>query len=367
MVFMSHYFPATILASGWVGVDFFFVLSGFLITGILWDSRFQAHRVRDFYIRRVLRIFPLYYAIWLALAISTPLFGWDWNWRWSLFPLHLGNYLPYLFFVPDNPARFDTLRGTAILFGTHPAFVPVVHLWSLCVEEQFYLIWPAIVFLSRERGNLLRVAIAAIIAVPILRMLLYSRSPAPLLQMEMLYRLTPTRVDSFMYGALLALLLRGPERDWLARNRRWICSTVYGSCVFLYILFRKSNHGWYLAKSSMAVSTVGFSVIDLLAAAILLDAIHPNSTIYRLLNRYWLRWIGGISYGVYVYQSLFLNVYISLARRLPVPWHSFTVTLAAVALPSTLLLSYLSFRFYELPLLSLKKRFSHQVHGAPTA
>ena len=90
MVFLQHYEK---LPWGWSGVDFFFVLSGFLITGILFDTRNDSHRVRNFYIRRTPRIFPLYYGILLALLLSTPFAHWQWSWRWLVWPLYLGNFL----------------------------------------------------------------------------------------------------------------------------------------------------------------------------------------------------------------------------------------------------------------------------------
>src|SRR5580698_10512614 len=93
MVLGQHYVATP---WGWTGVDIFFVLSGFLITGILFDSRDDPHRVRNFYIRRTLRIFPLYYGIFLVLLLSTPLIHWSWSRSWIAWPLYLGNYLRFL-------------------------------------------------------------------------------------------------------------------------------------------------------------------------------------------------------------------------------------------------------------------------------
>jgi peptidoglycan/LPS O-acetylase OafA/YrhL len=157
MVFANHYLR---LPWGWAGVDVFFVLSGFLITGILFDTREQANRVRSFYVRRILRIFPLYFGLMLALVLLYPIFRWDWSWSWLLWPAFLGNFArgQHVFAVGSPLQMLADAQPLSRSFPRIQLFCG--HLWSLCVEEQFYLIWPGIVFWLRNRRQLLWVCLS---------------------------------------------------------------------------------------------------------------------------------------------------------------------------------------------------------------
>ena len=113
MVLLAHYGGIPILG---LGVSLFFVLSGFLITGILWDTREQTHRMRNFYVRRTLRIFPLYYGLFLLLFLLTPLLHWQWNSGWLLWVTYLGNCI---FYLPQHlPQTEWQLTGDGMLYGS---------------------------------------------------------------------------------------------------------------------------------------------------------------------------------------------------------------------------------------------------------
>jgi len=129
MVFMQHYFK---MPWGWTGVDLFFVLSGFLITGILFDSRNDPYRARNFYIRRTLRIFPLYYGIMLLLLFLEPIVRWDWSWRWLVWPAYVGNFARFVHpYLLDSPLqRLADFQPSPTRFHTH--LRPLLgHFWSL--------------------------------------------------------------------------------------------------------------------------------------------------------------------------------------------------------------------------------------------
>jgi peptidoglycan/LPS O-acetylase OafA/YrhL len=243
LVFFTHY---AALPWGFAGVNIFFVLSGFLITGILFDSRGDPCRARNFYIRRTLRIFPLYYAVFLVLLLLAPILHWQWTLSWLAWPLYLGNFLilrsPQVMVInsPQAVSAFGHLYSARF-----PVFAFIGHFWSICVEEQFYLFWPAIVFLTRSRRALIWVCGITVVVVPLLRELAQHTAPAWMLQAEMLYRITPFQLDSLLLGGLIALLWRGVHRGRLlavARIVAWLCAVV--AVVYLAVTVRQSMPDW---------------------------------------------------------------------------------------------------------------------------
>src|ERR1700712_417529 len=119
-------------AVGWAGVDLFFVLSGFLITGILLDTRTEQHYFRNFIVRRALRIFPLYYMVLFVMLALTPLLHLQWHRGHIAYFFYLGNVAGNI-----NPNLQDVLPYFSLL-----------PLWSLSLEEQFYLLWPLVIYFA---------------------------------------------------------------------------------------------------------------------------------------------------------------------------------------------------------------------------
>ena len=370
MVFFQHYGAghAFVFGWGWTGVDVFFVLSGFLITGILYDSQKKQRRYRDFYIRRTLRIFPLYYFLWIVVVVLAPLARWQWDWRWSLWPAYLGNYARFLFLnQAGNPYRFDMITFGAPVnahFG-YPVHLYLGHFWSLCVEEQFYLIWPFLVYRIGRRETLMRICLGVMIASPILRGLLCLIVPHRYLAMELLYRSLPTRLDALLLGGLVALGLRGPQEQLLRKLRRPVLTGTAVLFTAIYFLETKVLSVPFYGSATNWVGVLGFSLIDLFAAAVLLECIHPGSTLGKVLSWRPLRALGLISYGFYVYHDLLHDFYADAAHRLSSE-HAWPLTMA-LAFGGTLLIATASYLALERPLLQLKDRFTGQVHTAPTA
>ena len=355
LVFLQHYisFPW-----GWTGVDLFFVLSGFLITGILFDSRQDPHRVRTFFVRRTLRIFPLFYGVLLLLVLLQPFARWDVSWAWLEWPAYLGNFARFVAPYPSN----SPLQRLADFQLMHLPRAPVVHhtlylghLWSLCVEEQFYLLWPWVVFQVRTRRSLLLICAASLPFALLLRLFAQHTAPSWMLSRELLYRATPFRIDALLLGGLVALLLRGPLAEPLKRFARILlppCLFIALLWAYLPLLHERMIDYHYPAWKF----TFGLTLVDFLSALVILITIQPATILFRVLNLKPLRWVGRISYGAYVFHDI-PHLFYTKHAALWFP-HHFRLGVILIALPCTLLLAWASFTFFESRFINLKNRWA---------
>jgi len=204
-------------ALGWSGVDLFFVLSGFLITGILLDTRASSNYFSSFYTRRFLRIFPLY---WLSLLVY----------------FHVA--LPFLqhFTAWSIPGSSRELWYWFYLqnwlAGTKDVPVPLTHFWSLAIEEQFYICWPVVIYLVR-RPLVPKVCVSLMLLSSGLRFACLCTGFLPSVD---LYYFTPFRVEPLAAGALVAAIVRSPELTgkirpllvWLASGALFALMAVVG-------------------------------------------------------------------------------------------------------------------------------------------
>lgn len=174
---------------GSYGVELFFVLSGFLITGILYDGRNKPNYFRNFYMRRVLRIFPLYYGVLVLVFFVAP-----------LIPLLRGQTLDYLL----DRQVWAWLYGVNIYIALQGewSLSYLDHFWSLAVEEHFYLFWPLVVFLLAHRP---RILIVVCLATALCAMLARLTGSLMGLSWWTTYVLTPFRLDGLALGAFLAV------------------------------------------------------------------------------------------------------------------------------------------------------------------
>ena len=351
-VFFHHYAR---FQAGWMGVDVFFVLSGFLITGILYDTRDRPKRFRNFYVRRSLRIFPLYFFVWIAIVALTPLLHIAWQAPNILWPLYLGNWI-----IPFFHHRMQTdpniIQIACYPFRNSGAIaIYVDHFWSLCMEEQFYLLWPLLVFTLRDRITLLRLCIAVAVISPVLRILLTHFGSTEFVQSSGVGSITFIRLDEFLIGGLGALLLRGPYAQRLLAAAPWLfwCG--------LAVLFGAATLGHYALHPAIDVfvsrawvNDLDMTMADLMALGAILLCVTPGTWLARFLNVSPLRALGRISYGFYVFHDLPHLFYDHFERQWGLSVHGLNWVLPLLC---TLLLSLASYFLLERPFLRLKTRF----------
>ena len=313
----------------------------------------EPHRFRNFYVRRTLRIFPLFYFIWLLVLIASFIFHVLWQPLQTLWFVYLGNYIRFI------------AGTTAVdhMFTSNPrVHIEIGHFWSLAVEEQFYLIWPLVVFYVRDRGKLIRICLSTIVAALLLRVVLLWTVPQPLLSMEFLYRMTFTQCDGFLLGGLLALWMRGPEKIKVLRHADKL---LFGSLAALMVAWL-ANSGWHVAPLSSTsgwMSTYGYTLVDLASAGFILCALKPGTIVFRLTTLRPLQLLGKYSYGFYVYHVLLSpfvgSLYPRLDFSLPKPLFFTYLSLSWVAdFLIIFVISMFSYHFIELPFLRLKGRFT---------
>jgi peptidoglycan/LPS O-acetylase OafA/YrhL len=272
-VMLHHFYQVKLL---WMGVDLFFVLSGFLITGILFNQKRKGfgRYIGGFYSRRAKRILPAYVVI---LIISGFLFGFGFLRYWYL-------YIGGMNFL--------------ILLGIHP--LDTLPLWSLAVEEQFYLLWPiAVYFLNRKQ--LIWCAIGLIALAPILRFLC-----TPLFPWHWeIYMLLPFRMDTLAAGALIALLwpelqerLDGNPGKAL-RSQIAIACVAVGACSLAF-LFYLSKHGTITVTNSRLGNTGIYEAVLFIVTGVFLVVLLGFGK--RLLSTWPFMWIGRISYSIYLFH-----------------------------------------------------------------
>ncbi|HEX2917388.1 MAG TPA: acyltransferase [Edaphobacter sp.] len=315
--------------TGWVGVDLFFALSGFLITGILYDSLSSPHYFRNFYVRRILRIFPLYYGVLLVLSL--------------IFRPHWSNgrqFYLLLFYLQNTPLWWHGPQSAAIRDAT-------AHLWSLAVEEQFYLVWPFVVFWVRERRRLLWLAIGVALMAPAFRVLLLAHGAT----FRATYMLTICRCDSLLAGAWLALAIRGPRKEAVLRAA---IPAFWGALLLcLGIGVASGNFNW---EENRLVNSVGYTLLAICGTSLIAMVLRGGVTA-GFMKTPVLRWFGKYSYGIYILHVLVGWTYM---RYLHSHIHSKIILHAAIPAANlliTLPLAWMSFRWYEQPFLRLKRYF----------
>jgi peptidoglycan/LPS O-acetylase OafA/YrhL len=322
---------AHVAGFGASGVDLFFVLSGFLITGILWTSRGPGG-LKRFWIRRVLRIWPLYTAVVVGLFVVLPSFK---GWRTYPMPELWSDRWYYWLHATNLKAIVQHARGLPYNTG---------HLWSLAVEEQFYLVWPLLVWRIRTLRGLLRLSFAAILVAWVLRLVIGGVLGDELTA----YMLMPTRMDGFGLGAaIFALFALGR----LNQLRRPALIAFFLSLVVALSPFNTTP--WEIVAIRLAASIChGSLMIVVLTGS------------QKFVDRSWLRMFGKYSYGVYVVHPpliVALTPFAEWTRTLPTlgGWALPTAVVYFMGMTSlSLIIAMASYHGYERHFLRLKDRLA---------
>ena len=328
---------------GVVGVDLFFVLSGFLITGLLLESKGRPSYFRNFYARRTLRIFPLYYFVLACLFLVLP---------------RLMTPSPLLEVSRSHQAWLWTYTSNFYIAATSSwASLPyVAHFWSLAIEEHFYLVWPLVVF-SFSRHTLERICYGVLVFGLLLRIALGLAGMSEL----SISVLTPARVDTLCVGALLAIRIRRPGEFQPLVGRSGRAALLLGGGLLGVLAF-----GALTQLALPVVHQIRNSLWALLFGALTLVALkEPSNLVARVLQGPVLRFFGKYSYGLYVYHGLF-HGYLVEARveeRLDALLGSHALAMvvrAIIGVGVSLLIALASYHLLEKHFLALKRYFEVQ-------
>ena len=337
---------------GSYGVELFFVLSGFLITGILYDTSNEPYHFRNFYMRRVLRIFPLYYGVLALVFFVAP-----------LIPLLRGPTLDYLV---DRQA-WAWLYAVNIYIAKQGdwSFSYLEHFWSLAIEEHFYLFWPLVVFALARRP---RALIFASLAIALCAMLARLTGSLMGLSWWTTYTLTPFRLDGLALGGFIAVMARQPRGlERLARALPLVAAVTAGLLAVTFVWTRLvSREGLELILPVRAAL-----ILMLLACLLVWALVAPErSATSRFFRARVMIFLGTYSYGLYVYHH-FISYYLVTNRTdLELErWlgsHLAAVALQAVlGISASLAVAYLSYELFEKRFLRLKRRFATAKEPAP--
>jgi peptidoglycan/LPS O-acetylase OafA/YrhL len=309
---------------GNLGVRVFFVISGFLITGLLLQEQDRTGTIAlgRFYARRTLRIFPAFYVFLAAVGICAAA-GW--------IALH----------------KFELLQAAVYIMNYFPGVQQsryVKHLWSLSVEEQFYLLWPSILaFAGRRRGLL--IAASFILIAPLLRLTYWFFVPQ---LHDVMDRRFETVADALATGCVLA-----GAQSWLSLKTRY--NQFLRSAVFYFVPLLVFFDSIYLSPHPRATYGIGITILNI-GIALCIDrwVRYPEGLTAAVLNSAPLRAIGVLSYSIYLWQQPFLD------SEGDAPFASLSLNLLAVAA-----CSLASFYLVEQPFQRLRSRLSPRSVGQP--
>lgn len=324
-----------VLNHGWLGVDVFFLLSGFLITGILLDTKPRPHYFRNFYLRRVLRIMPLYFAVIIV---------------WAFLYDDAGSYFLLSSVFGANLSE---------LFHIHEPHGPGV-LWSLAVEEHFYLLWPLIVLLLRRRDLFLLSAVI-FIAMPILRGIFAARGMLP----DSIYVLSWFRFDGLVGGAMIAMWAKSPY--YSESSAKKIAGALAVILIALSLVGLKFG---IFGRYSIASVALRYTQTYLAFGTFFILVVANRGKLWTAPLRWrFMQLSGALSYCIYLVHLSIGDGYEHLVTKYGiVPAEHFGATgavliRAAVMVVLSFAIAMVSRKYLEEPFLAMKDRFTRRDRG----
>jgi peptidoglycan/LPS O-acetylase OafA/YrhL len=346
-ILIPGHLAGNLVQFGWVGVDLFFVISGFLIGGILLDHRAATNYYRVFYLRRFLRIVPLYALLLLpligvlALGLQSRFTG------HGLEAVSWGTVLLYFCFQQN--------LGNGLFFTTPGYMAPA---WSLAIEEQFYLLLPPLVRHLNQR-QLLKLIIAAIVTAPLVRAALFFCFSDSAKAGGAAVMLLPCRWDVLLAGVLVAYGVRHVQfQNWISKRLRQLRA--------MWLLLGAGMVGMALSglpTNDPFITTVGLSwIAGFFACTLLLSRVSQQGRIHYWLSRPALKPVATISYGLYLIQgptmALRQSVLVGRLGWATTGWEAAGVNL--LTLVATVLAAAISWRFFESRFIRLAHNHNYQ-------
>ncbi len=343
MVMAYHYFGGFFIFDfGWMGVDLFFVLSGYLLTGRLYPYISTKNIIYKFYRNRFFRIVPLAFAFLTLFFLSFYIFA-------------SANTIDSLsLYFNNKTAIFLFLTNWVLIFHSSGASGPLGHLWSLAIEEQYYLIFPLFITLVRTKKKLLIAGLGLIIIIFVARIFVYAERPPSLEWNNYIYWNTFLRADSFLTGFVLYMLI---ENGLFSKSSKF-ASVPFIVCIsFLAIgcVYQESM------KFNSFFIRGGIVLVEFAGMCLLLFCIREKTGITkRITNLRVLQQLGKISYGLYIFHwPIFLFGFtlfhiITLKLNIVIAPHIIQVLNIIFSSFVSITISKLSYRYFESYFLKLK-------------
>lgn len=345
---------------GWAGVQLFFVLSGFLLTGILLrmkDAFSGRQYFFKFYGRRFLRIFPLYFFYLFLLTLAVRHGNWI---SWGLLRDTLQEKVqPQLFF--SYLYLYDFVHASALFKNTRF----LAHLWSLSVEEQFYICWPLILFLT-PKEKIRRLFLLIIAAGPVLRLaayIVYSHHLLPALLDNpylAVYVLPFSHIDAFAMGAYISCFQLPNSRKQLTVLISLIPLAGFVTQYLTAGEIKLDTFGYEFTLQTGYKFIWGYSILNYFFA-LLIQEVNQGKLFTKILDHFTLRYLGKISYGMYIYHLpviwFVLALQLEYKDHLPFTFYLGQTRTFFLVLFITIVIAGLSFHSFEKPINNLKDRY----------